>query len=273
MVRDLADEAITYVEKYDLVTIPTVARDYWKTTMMTPDRQRVNPFFLGGERIIVSYPMSSMSHEDKLMSMRGNSPAFSRSTVFHELIPGHHLQFHFMDRHRPYRKLFETPFWIEGWAVYWELLLWQRGFPSEVGQKWATDEAENRIGMLFWRMHRCARIIFSMKFHLGQMTPRECIDLLVTRVGHEQATAEGEVRRSFAGDYPPLYQAGYLLGAFQLRELRKELVSDPLGPSWKEKRFHDSVMLENNMPIELLRALLKSETLSVNQKASWKFKG
>ena len=176
---------------------------------MTPERQRVNPFFLGGSEIIVSYPTNTMSHADKLMSMRGNSPAFSRSTVFHELIPGHHLQFHYMARHNPHRNLFQTPFWIEGWAVYWELLLWERGFPGEIGegQEWATDEAENRIGMLFWRMHRCARIIFSLRFHLGQMTPRECIDLLVERVGHERATAEGEVRRSFAGEYSPLYQA------------------------------------------------------------------
>ena len=253
--------------------MPTVAKDLWQTTMMTPARQKVNPFFLGGERIIVSYPTSSMSHKDKLMSMRGNSPAFSRSTVFHELIPGHHLQFHYMDRFQPHRKLFETPFWIEGWAVYWELLLWQRNFTSEIGQKWATNGAENRIGMLFWRMHRCARIIFSIKFHLGQMTPRACIDLLVNRVGHERATAEGEVRRSFAGDYPPLYQAGYLLGAFQIRALRRELVCDPHGPMWKEKSFHDAVMRENNVPIEILRARFRGEKLRVDRKATWKFQG
>ncbi|KAJ4368638.1 hypothetical protein N0V86_009546 [Didymella sp. IMI 355093] len=273
VVRDLANEAIAYVERHDLITVPTVAKDYWKTTMMTPARQRVNPFFLGGERIIVSYPTNSMSHEDKLMSMRGNNPAFSRSTVHHELIPGHHLQFYYMDRYHPHRNLFQTPFWIEGWSVYWELLLWQRGFPSEIGQEWATNEAANRIGMLFWRMHRCARIIFSIKFHLGQMTPQECIDLLVTRVGHERATAEGEVRRSFAGEYPPLYQAGYLLGAFQFQTLRKELVEDPEGPRWKEKSFHDAVMRESNVPIEILRAMFKGERLSVDGKAQWRFKG
>lgn len=214
-----------------------------------------------------------MSHEDKLMSMRGNNSAFSRSTVHHELIPGHHLQFYYMDRYKPHRKLFETPFWIEGWAVYWELVLWERSFPAEIGQKWATNEAENRIGMLFWRMHRCARIIFSIKFHLGQMTPQECIDLLVDRVGHERATAEGEVRRSFAGEYPPLYQAGYLLGAFQIRELQRELVSDPVGPKWKLKSFHDAVMRENNLPIELLRATFRQEKLKVDQKAKWRFRG
>ena len=240
--------------------------------MMTPERQRVNPFFLGGSEIIVSYPTNTMSHADKLMSMRGNSPAFSRSTVFHELIPGHHLQFHYMARHNPHRNLFQTPFWIEGWAVYWELLLWERGFPGEIGegQEWATIEAENRVGMLFWRMHRCARVIFSLRFHLGQMTPRECIDLLVERVGHERATAEGEVRRSFAGEYSPLYQAGYLVGAFQFWELRREMVE---GAGWGERGFHDAVLRGGNMPVELVRALFRGEDLSAERKASWRFRG
>jgi uncharacterized protein (DUF885 family) len=105
------------------------------------------------------------------------------------------------------------------------------------------------------------------------MTPQECIDLLVNGVGHERATAEGEVRRSFAGEYPPLYQAGYLLGAFQIRELRKEFVDDPQGPRWKEKSFHDVVMRENNVPIELLRAKFKGEKMKVDRKAAWRFKG
>jgi uncharacterized protein (DUF885 family) len=226
-------------------------------------------------KVLIPFSLKSIEQKRREKRMRGNSPAFSRSTVFHELIPGHHLQFHYMDRHNTHRTLFQTPFWIEGWAVYWELLLWDRGFPAEIGegQKWATNEAENRIGMLFWRMHRCARIIFSLKFHLGQMTPRACIDLLVDKVGHERATAEGEVRRSFAGDYPPLYQAGYLLGAFQLRELRREMVDDLEGPGWGEKAFHDAVMRGGNMPVELMRALFRGEELGVGRKARWRFGG
>ena len=27
---------------------------------------------------------------------------------------------------------------------------------------------EDRVGMLFWRMHRAARILFSLNFHLGR---------------------------------------------------------------------------------------------------------
>src|SRR5581483_10312397 len=84
--------------------------------------------------------------------------------------------------------------------------------------------AEDRAGMLFWRMHRCARIIFSLEFHLGKMTAEQAIEFLVDRVGHERENAAGEVRRSFNGSYAPLYQAAYLLGGMQIYALHKELV-------------------------------------------------
>jgi hypothetical protein len=60
---------------------------------------------------------------------------------------------------------------------------------------------QNWIGMLFWRLHRCALIIFSVRFHMGHVAPQECVDLLVDEVGHERATAKGEVRRSLNSDY------------------------------------------------------------------------
>jgi uncharacterized protein (DUF885 family) len=123
LVRELTDEAIDFVQKYDLVTVPRVAAEAIRMLMMTPARQKVNPFFLGGESIVVSYPTNTMEHEDKLMSLRGNNIHYARSTVFHELIPGHHLQWYMKTRYRPYRQLFSTPFWTEGWSIYWEFLL------------------------------------------------------------------------------------------------------------------------------------------------------
>ncbi len=134
-----------------------------------------------------------MSHDDKMMSIRGNNPHYSRAVVHHELLAGHGLQQFMNDRYKAYRH-FDTPFWTEGWALYWERLLWDKGFPRS---------PEDKVGMLFWRMHRCARIIFSLSYHTHKWTPQQCIDFLVERVNHERANAEGEVRRSFTGGYGP----------------------------------------------------------------------
>ncbi|MEN2281785.1 DUF885 family protein [Algoriphagus sp. SE2] len=255
----LAEEATDYVESNDLITVPPLAKETWRTTMISAERQRVSPFFLGGETIQISYPTSEMSHEDKMMSMRGNNPHFSRATVQHELIPGHHLQQFMNQRNMPHRRMFGTPFWTEGWALYWEFILWDKGFPRD---------AKDKIGMLFWRMHRCARIIFSLNYHLEKMTPQECIDLLVDKVGHERANAEAEVRRSFEGRYGPLYQIAYMIGALEIYSMRDEVVnSGKMG----EKEFHDLIMSQNAMPIEILRAKVTGNPLKRNHKASWKF--
>ncbi len=259
LIKQLALEAIDFVERHDLVTVPPLAKESWHMEMMSPERQLVNPFFLGGENIIVSYPTDSMTYEQKLMSMRGNNRSFARATVFHELIPGHHLQWYMQARYRTYRRPFHTPFWVEGNALYWEMLFWDLGFPQT---------PEERIGMLFWRMHRCARIIFSLGFHLGQMTPEQCIDLLVDRVGHERANAEGEVRRSLNGDYPPLYQCAYMLGGLQLRALHRELVDSG---KMTVRQFNDAVLKENAIPIEMIRADLTRQKLSRDYTAHWRF--
>jgi hypothetical protein len=262
LIKRLVDEGASYVKTRDLVTVPPLAEQTWRMFMMSPAAQRVNPFFLGGDSIIVSYPTAEMAHEDKLMSLRGNNQSFARATAFHEMIPGHRLQLFMGDRHRPYRRLFSTPFFVEGWAMYWELVFWERGD--------FFIKPEDRVGTLFWRMHRCLRIIFSLRFHMGEIYPDQCVSLLVEMGGHERATAEGEVRRSLNGDYSPLYQAGYMLGALQLWALREEVLEKGV---LTEKEFHDKILRTNEMPIELLRALLLGKELTRDYKSEWEFEG
>jgi hypothetical protein len=260
LVRDLAWEAVDYVRAHDLVTVPDAAARSWRMEMMTPERQRINPFFTGGDVMSVSYPTDTMTEEQKLMSMRGNNLHFARATVFHELLPGHYLQEYMAERYRPWREPFNTPFWIEGWAFYWETLLWDMNFPKT---------PEDRIGMLFWRMHRAARVIFSLSFHLGQMTAPQAVDFLVNEVGHERENAAAEVRRSFeSSDYGPLYQCAYEIGALQFRALHHELVDSG---RMTNRQFHDAVLKLNSMPVEMIRASLLEEKLPRDYTAHWKF--
>jgi uncharacterized protein (DUF885 family) len=259
-VRDMAREATEFVMSRDLITVPPLAREVWRMEMMSAEAQKTNPFFLGGDMIIVSSPTDGQSEAEKEMALRANNRNFSRATVHHELIPGHHLQGFVNSRSNGHRGVFRTPFYHEGWALWWEIHLWDLGFPVT---------PEHRMGMLFWRMHRAARIIFSLKFHMGEWTPDQCIDFLVERVGHERASATGEVRRSFNGNYSPLYQAGYLLGGMQLRALYQELVP---GGRMSERDFHDAVLAAGPMPIEMIRALLIPELpLTLDHQAEWRF--
>ncbi|WP_398455716.1 DUF885 family protein [Sphingobacterium thalpophilum] len=260
LINALYDRAQQFIKKHQLMDIPDLADETWGMIMMTPERQLVNPFFTGGREISISYPTNTMSYDQKMMSMRGNNPYFSLGTVQHELNPGHHLQYFMNKRYKPYREQnFNTPFWTEGWTLYWELLLYRLGF---------AQTPEERIGVLFWRMHRCARITFSIKFHLGEWTPQQCIDYLVNQVGHEPANAHGEVKRSFEGSYDPLYQLAYMIGGLQLLRLSDELVG---GGKMSYKQFHERVIKENYMPMEMLRAILTEQDLNPQHQAVWKF--
>jgi len=259
MIRHLANEAIAFVEERELITVPELAKEVWRMDMMSLQRQKFTPYFTGGEVISIAYPTEDMAHGDKLMSMRGNNLHYSRATVQHELIPGHHLQGYMAQRWNPQRRSFSTPFLIEGWALYWELRLWDLGFPQG---------PEDRIGMLFWRSHRCARIIFSLKFQLGEWTPEECVDFLVDEVGHERRNATAEVRRSIQGGYGPLYQCAYMTGGLELRALHAELVDEQ---GWSERQFHDAVMHAGPIPIEIMRAELSGLPLARDFPVSWKF--
>ena len=261
LVYELANEAINFVEENKLLDVPEMAKEGWRMRMLSPQEQLFAPFFLGGESVLIAYPTEDMSEDAKIMTLRGNNRHFSRAVVFHELIPGHNLQYYMQSRYKPYRRTFSTPFWTEGWSLYWEMLLWDKNF---------AKSPEDKIGMLFWRMHRCARIIFSMNYHLGKWTPKQCIDFLVERVGFERANAEAEVRRSFTGGYGPLYQIGYMLGGLQFRALHKELVTSG---KMSNIQFHDKILKENNMPVEMVRAILTNQVLPENFSTKWKFAG
>lgn len=249
LVAAQAREAIAFVDARDLVEVEPLCRETWRVDMLDREGQKTLPFAAyGGQRMLVAYPLEGMDHATKGMSLRGNNIHFSRIVTPHELIPGHHLQKYMEDRHRAYRKPFSTPFFVEGWALHWEMLLWDL--------EYATGP-QNRIGMLFWRMHRCARIVVSLAFHLGEMAPAQMVDFLVERVGHERFAATSEVRRYIGEVYPPLYQCAYMVGGLQMRALWRELE----GRGWSPRRFHDAALREGAIPIDLLAARLLGREL------------
>jgi hypothetical protein len=266
MIIGLLNEAIDYLRTNDLITVPGVASESLHMTMMSPEAQLTSPFFLGGDHILVSYPTDTMDYEARMESMRGNNPGFSHATAFHEMIPGHNLVGYMGQRYQGYRANLGGggPFFGEGWPLYWELTMYDLGFDKTPEQK---------VGALFWHMHRCARIIFSLNFHMGLWSPRECVDFLVDKVGHEPANAEAEVRRSFESPQyanQPLYQAAYLLGGLQLRGIRKELVDTKI---MTNKQFHDEVMRQGNMPIALIRLAVTKVKLTRDMDINYKFAG
>ncbi|MBK1881928.1 DUF885 family protein [Luteolibacter pohnpeiensis] len=265
-----AEKAIAFLKEKDLVTIPPLAEETWGIDMLGPEQQKTLPYAVYGQpHIMVAYGHEDMDYEQKLQAMRGNAYGFMHIVTPHELIPGHHLQGFMARRYAAYRSMFRTPFLIEGWALHWEMELWDQGY---------IGTPEEKVGALFWRMHRCARIIVSLKFHLGEMTPNEMIDFLVDRVGHERAGATAEVRRYIGPSYGPLYQAAYMIGGLQIHAMQKELTAPSAGNEDAKgklslREFHDQILHQGPIPIEMIRAALKGESLPKDWQPNWKFAG
>lgn len=100
------------------------------------------------------------------------------------------------------------------------------------------------------------------------MTPPQMVDFLVERVGHERSGATAEVRRYIGPAYGPLYQAAYMLGGLQLRTLYQDLT----GPGkLSPKAFHDAVLREGAIPLEMIRVALKGEKMPRNWVPGWRF--
>ncbi len=260
LVADQMRESLQFLKDQDLVTIPKLAEEFWRLEMINANSQKYFPFaYYSGQSMGVAFSTSEMDHNTKLQSMRGNNMHFSRNVTPHELIPGHHLQSFIAARKNSHRRMFYTPFYVEGWALYWEFRYFDLG--------WANSP-EDKMGMLFWRMHRAARIIVTIKYHLNQMNPEEMIDFLVREVGHERNNAVSEVRRYIDGSYGPLYQCGYMLGGIQIRGLHNSLVVEG---GMSERDFHDSVLSQNSIPIEMVRASLSEVNLDKEYIPKWRF--
>ena len=130
MIMGLLNEAVTYLKANELVTVPGVAAESLKMTMLSPEAQLTSPFFLGGDHILVSYPTDTMEFDARMQSMRGNNPGFSHATAFHEMIPGHNLVGYMNSRYADYRPRLTSggPFYGEGYPLYWELTMYELGF-------------------------------------------------------------------------------------------------------------------------------------------------
>jgi len=243
-VQAVAEEAIRFCRDEALFPVPAIADECWRLRLSDLETQgRLAYGFYGRDFMGVSAPLPEMDHERKLECLRSNARPFTRTVVPHELIPGHHLQ-SFFGLRRARLGLAGSPFFVEGWAVHGEMTLDERGFfrgPRE------------RVGHLFWRLLRAARIVVSTRYHLRLMTQAQMVDAMVEHAGLERSAAQAEVDRYMT--YSPLYQCAYLHGATEIRRLREECRA-AWGGDFSELRFNTELVEQGSIPIARAREAL-----------------
>jgi len=163
------------------------------------------------------------------------------------------------ERYRPYRQQFETGFWIEGNAFYWEMVFWDQWLRPHAG-------AARRSSVLAHAPLRAHPLLAELPS--GTHDPGTGGRPAGKRSGHERDNAVAEVRRSVNGSYDPLYQCAYMLGALQFRALHHELVDSK---TMTDRQYHDAILRENMMPVAMLRAILTNQKLTPDFKSTWRF--
>lgn len=178
------------------------------------------------------------------------------SVALHEGVPGHHLQ-------AARARLLDLPAfrrhgWYEaygeGWATYAE------GLGAELG---FFADPFSRFGQLNEEMLRAARLVVDTGIHALGWSRRQAIDYLNAHTANPPADNEAEVDRYIAR---PAQALGYKIGQLRFNALR-ERARAALGPRFDPRRFHDAVLRDGALPLDLLERQVERWIVSEKEAA------
>jgi uncharacterized protein (DUF885 family) len=168
----------------------------------------------------------------------------------HEARPGHELQFDSMVEHgvsiaRALYALNSTN--AEGWGLYAEYVMQP------------YEPAEGQLLTLQLRLLRAARAFLDPELQSGVVTVAQAYSVLEKDVMLSHAMAQEEVERyTFRA---PGQANSYFYGYTRLLALRGETEA-ALGNKFDQKKFHDFILAQGLLPLDLVRAAVIEEFIS-----------
>ncbi len=169
----------------------------------------------------------------------------------HEAMPGHALQLMHANRHRSatkVRAVWSSGSFIEGWAVYSEELMADRGYLSPVS---ARAAAAVRMQQLKMQLRTIINTILDIRFHCGDLDEAAAFDLMQRRGFQEEGEAMGKWRRV---QLTSTQLCTYYVGYTELRDVARDLRA--AHPGWSDRRVHDAMLAHGSPPARHLRTLL-----------------
>jgi uncharacterized protein (DUF885 family) len=165
----------------------------------------------------------------------------------HEAVPGHHHQIALQQELTlsPFRRHFVsfTPF-TEGWGLYAE----------SIGEAMGLyDTPAKKMGQLSYQMWRAARLVVDTGIHHKGWDKARAIAFMRDNTALSDANIEAEVNRYISW---PGQALGYMIGNIRIRELRAE-AEKALGAKFDLRRFHDAVLLQGSVPLDVLERQVK----------------
>ncbi len=165
----------------------------------------------------------------------------------HEAVPGHHHQIALQQELElsDFRKngAFFTAF-VEGWGLYSERLGIEMGL---------YDTPAKDMGRLSYEMWRATRLVVDTGIHAKGWSKQQAIAFMTDNTALSAANIEAEVNRYISW---PGQALAYKIGELKIRELR-ELATKELGAKFDLAAFHDTVLGQGAVPLDVLEAMVK----------------
>ena len=170
------------------------------------------------------------------------------STLFHETIPGHHLQtavaLERKEIHPIGRYIFNSGY-AEGWGLYAERL-------ADEMKLYTADL--DRLGMLSAQALRASRLVIDSGIHTMEWTRQQAIDYMLAHTTDTPEDVAAEIDRYIVW---PGQATSYMLGMLEIQRAREE-ATQKLGSKFDIKAFHDRVLEDGGVPLPFLAAKIRA---------------
>jgi uncharacterized protein (DUF885 family) len=170
------------------------------------------------------------------------------SLFLHEAIPGHHYQISIQQEQQDIPR-FRQYSWYgaygEGWALYAESLGKELGLYTDPYQY---------FGRLSGEMHRAIRLVVDVGIHAKGWTREQAIQYSLKNELSSEAEVIAEIERYMV---IPGQALSYKIGEIKIRELRQRAEQE-LGTRFSLSAFHDEVLQDGGMPLEVLEAKIEA---------------
>ena len=166
--------------------------------------------------------------------------------AYHEAIPGHHMQIAIAQELKnlpKFRTLNGNTAYVEGWALYSELV------PKEIG--FYTDPYSD-FGRLSMEIFRASRLVIDVGLHYKKWTKEKAYQYMIDNTPNPANDSRKEIERYVVW---PSQATGYKIGMIKILELR-EKAKQQMGAKFNIREFHDVVLANGAVPMNMLEKLV-----------------
>lgn len=185
-----------------------------------------------------------------LYDMADMSKTEIEALVYHEGLPGHHLQLAIATELKDvpkFRKFGGFTAYSEGWGLYTEELAKDMGF---------YQDPYSDFGRLQLELWRACRLVVDSGIHDKHWTREQAIQYLKDNTPNPEGDIVKAIERYIVF---PGQATAYMVGKLEIMKLRSEAKAR-LGDRFDIRAFHDAVLKSGAVPLDILRENVKAAT-------------